>query len=320
MNVLHSFQAYLHTMHSTLRRLDLNLLTVFDALYRCRSVAAAADELAMSPSACSHALARLRNALSDELFVRYGNAMQPTAQADQMAGAIGDALRQLADGLGQAGPFIAARSTQSFVLTASDFTAFAFLPGFIARIAAQAPHVRINVLNARHRDSLDDLAAGRAHFVLGIADEFSGPYEGIEVLDGLTDDYVIACRQGHDRIGATLSLDQYLAERHVAVMPWSDAGSVIDAALARHGWQRDVAVRLPSLLAAPFIVAHSPYLITLPRRVAVPLSQAAPLVLHEAPFETPRYTLKILFHARHAGSPAHRWMREQMMQELREGA
>ena len=68
-------------MHEALRRLDMNLLLVFDALVRLGSVAAAAEELAMSPSACSHALTRLRGALSDPLFVRYGSGMQPTARA-----------------------------------------------------------------------------------------------------------------------------------------------------------------------------------------------------------------------------------------------
>ena len=72
-------------MHSVLRRLDLNLLLVFEALLRLRTVAAAAEELAMSPSAFSHALARLRTTLADDLFVRIGHIMQPTALAEDMA-------------------------------------------------------------------------------------------------------------------------------------------------------------------------------------------------------------------------------------------
>ena len=50
----------MNIMHPALRRLDLNLLPVFDAIYRHRSVRLAADELAMSTSALSHALSRLR--------------------------------------------------------------------------------------------------------------------------------------------------------------------------------------------------------------------------------------------------------------------
>jgi hypothetical protein len=58
----------MNIMHPALRRLDLNLLPVFDAIYRHRSVRLAADELAMSTSALSHALSRLRATLNDPLF------------------------------------------------------------------------------------------------------------------------------------------------------------------------------------------------------------------------------------------------------------
>ncbi|MDT8822605.1 LysR family transcriptional regulator, partial [Klebsiella pneumoniae] len=55
----------MNIMHPVLRRIDLNLLPVFDAVYRSRSVRLAAEELAMSTSALSHALSRLRSALND---------------------------------------------------------------------------------------------------------------------------------------------------------------------------------------------------------------------------------------------------------------
>ena len=54
----------MNIMHPVLRRIDLNLLPVFDAVYRSRSVRLAAEELAMSTSALSHALSRLRSALN----------------------------------------------------------------------------------------------------------------------------------------------------------------------------------------------------------------------------------------------------------------
>ncbi len=75
-------------MHPLLRRLDLNLLLVFDALYRHRNVGTAASELAISASAFSHALGRLRQGLDDELFLRQGNRMQPTQRAEHLAAAV----------------------------------------------------------------------------------------------------------------------------------------------------------------------------------------------------------------------------------------
>ncbi|HDR9319747.1 TPA: LysR family transcriptional regulator [Burkholderia vietnamiensis] len=313
MQILHSFHAKLKSMHDFLRRLDLNLLLVFDALFRLRSVVLAADELSMSPSACSHALSRLRLALSDELFVRYGNAMQPTDTAEAMAGRVAEALTVLTETLSDTSTFQPATSTHTFSFAATDFTAFALLPDLVAKVEKQAPRIRINVVYSTHRESLDELAAGRIQFSLGFSDQGSQHSEGIQVLECFSDDYVVAARIGHPRVRKTLSLKQYLSERHVVVLPWQGSASVIDAALARDGHQRDVAIELPSVMAAPFIVANSELLVTLPRRAAERLSTAVRLSLYEAPFKTPEYMLTAFFHVRHASSASHRWMREQIL-------
>lgn len=71
----------MNTLHSDLRKLDLNLLLVFDALFRLGSVTQASSELCMSASAFSQALARLRRAVGDVLFVRQSNRLVPTTRA-----------------------------------------------------------------------------------------------------------------------------------------------------------------------------------------------------------------------------------------------
>jgi len=98
---VHLCHQELNAVHHLLRRLDLNLLLAFDALHRHRNVSTAASELAISASAFSHALARLRQALDDELFLRQGNRMQPTQRAEQLAGPVAAALRTLGEGLEQ---------------------------------------------------------------------------------------------------------------------------------------------------------------------------------------------------------------------------
>lgn len=85
----------MNIMHPVLRRIDLNLLPVFDAVYRSRSVRLAAEELAMSTSALSHALSRLRSALNDPLFYREGHRMCPSVYASQLAPFIASALKFL---------------------------------------------------------------------------------------------------------------------------------------------------------------------------------------------------------------------------------
>ena len=64
-----------------LRRVDLNLLVVFEMLLAERHVGRAAQRLSMSQSAVSHALARLRDMFDDPLFVRNPRGIEPTKRS-----------------------------------------------------------------------------------------------------------------------------------------------------------------------------------------------------------------------------------------------
>ncbi len=314
MHALHLFQPIVNIMqHPILRRLDLNLLLAFDALLRHRSVSAAADELAMSPSALSHALARLRATLGDELLVRAGSGMQATAFAERMAEPLAAALELLARGLSDASAFDAASSERTFVFAATDYTAFAILPQLIAAVQRSAPRLRIKVVYTLGGEPAEDLAAGRIDFALGYENDPMQPLPGIESFDWLSDEYVVITCHKHPTIRGSLSLEQYLAARHVVVTPWNDASGTIDKALQRQGLQRDVAVQLPSVLAAPFIIARSRLIMTVPRLAAQTLQDSAPVAIYPAPFELPPYTLKVYHHVRHSGTAAHAWMRAQLL-------
>ncbi len=69
-----------------LRRVDLNLLIVFETLMHERSVTRAAEKLFLGQPAISAALARLRDLFDDPLFLRTGRSMEPTARAQEIAG------------------------------------------------------------------------------------------------------------------------------------------------------------------------------------------------------------------------------------------
>jgi LysR family transcriptional regulator, mexEF-oprN operon transcriptional activator len=81
--------------HFDLRSFDLNLLIAFDALIEERSVTRAAARLRVRQPAMSHSLSVLRMLLQDELFVRDGSIMRPTARALNIAPAVRSTLRQM---------------------------------------------------------------------------------------------------------------------------------------------------------------------------------------------------------------------------------
>ena len=97
-----------------LRSLDLNLLTVFEAIYELGTVSGAADRLALSQSAASHGLARLRDACKDDLFVRAPRGLSPTPVAQEMYPAIKQALDALRATLAEASGFDPGTSQRRF--------------------------------------------------------------------------------------------------------------------------------------------------------------------------------------------------------------
>src|SRR3982751_5340729 len=77
------------------RTLDLNLLRVFDAVMAEGSLTRAAERLAMTQPAASHALKRLHGAVGEELLHRTAHGMRPTARAELLWPQVRAALAQL---------------------------------------------------------------------------------------------------------------------------------------------------------------------------------------------------------------------------------
>src|SRR5215510_4769417 len=124
-------------MGTSLNRLDLNLLRVFDAVMEERSVLRAAQRICLSQSAVSHALARLREMLGDELFIRTTTGMQPTARALAMAPLIRDAGGSLEAAIGLP-KFEPGTSTRRFTIAASDFVTTVMGPQLFSQLRREA--------------------------------------------------------------------------------------------------------------------------------------------------------------------------------------
>ena len=115
--------------------MDLNLLRVFAAVYRERHLTRAARALALSPSAVSHALRRLRGHLADPLFERSAAAMLPTATCLRMAPALIGQLAELRGLLQRWGEFDPATTTLTFRIGVPDAIEPMLLPRLRAALA-----------------------------------------------------------------------------------------------------------------------------------------------------------------------------------------
>ncbi|ELY4721145.1 LysR family transcriptional regulator [Cronobacter sp. 153480017-3] len=295
----------MNIMHPSLRRLDLNLLPVFDAIYRHRSVRKAADELAMSTSALSHALSRLRTTLNDPLFYREGHRMCPSVYASQLAPSIASALKFLNQELTPQPEFDPASSTECLQIAITDFTAFCIFPALMHRLQRDAPGLRFELRYLPHSPALNELLAGEMDLALGFSAPEDIRHAELDEINWLEDDYVVISSARR----AQLTFEDYLAARHVVVTPWNEKQGVLDSQLEKMGYARHIALKTPSMLGAPFIVAESDLLMALPRFAAQKLLPATDLRIFELPFEVPSFEVKIYSHQRSGKRGATDWLK-----------
>ena len=146
--------------------LDLNLLRVFDAIMEERSVLRASQRVFLSQSAVSHSLARLREMLDDELFVRTAAGMQPTSRALAMAPLVREALKTLEAAVGPP-KFDPGSSTKKFTIAANDFTTMIVAPHLLRILAAEAPQVDVVIRPVTRIDLAEQIDLGRIDAAIG---------------------------------------------------------------------------------------------------------------------------------------------------------
>ena len=288
------------------RTLDLNLLVMFDAAAQARSATRAAVKLNMTQPALSHALARLRSALRDELFVRTPDGMAPTPFAERLAGPVRDALEGLQAALDGAAGFDPATASRRFVAALDNRAALVLAAPIAAAVAAEAPGVGLDLRPSGTLDLADRLDRGELDLALG---GITAPAERFSDLRLFENGFAALMRRGHPAAGAgDLDVQTLAAHPHLVLSSTGEETRFVDAELARHGLVRRVALRAP-LLAAAAALAQSEMVAVVGERTARASAAIAPLQVLPLPFVSPRLVTAMLWHRKHDDAPAHRWLR-----------
>lgn len=285
---------------------DLNLLLAFDALWTERHVTRAARRVGLTQSAMSHALGRLRAQLEDPLFQPTPRGLMATARAHALAPLVGEALALVRRAVGKPQPFSPAALERTFTIGSTDYIELVLLPRLMARIAREAPGVKLVVRPIGAGAGERELLAGEHDLVVGVAVPPGGALHGERLF---SDDFVSLLRAGHPLARRPLTLPRFVALSHVLVSPQGAGEAAVDVALRARGLQRRLALRIPHFLSAPRVIAETDYVITLPTRVAHALAGDNRLVLKKPPLPLPGFSFSQFWHARNEEDPAHRWLR-----------
>ncbi len=286
--------------------LDLNLLAVFQEVYRERQISSAAKRLGLSQSAVSNALARLRRAFGDELFVRTAAGMQPTPLAAQMAEPIGAAMAQVALALNQRSRFDPATSHRRFTLAMTDVGEIYFMPALIERCRLLAPLVEISSVRAGALNLKEALEGGRVDLAVGPFEDIS---EALYQRLLFRQPYVTMFRKGHPLGRGKVDLERFVAAEHMLVDAHESPYDRINGLLARAGIGPNVRFRVPHFTAVPYMVATSELVVTVPQKLAERAALPFGLAWIAPPLELPPLQTNVFWHRRYNQDPGNQWLR-----------
>ncbi len=289
-----------------LSAVDSNLLVMLHPLLQTRSVNKAAQQLGLSPSATSHALARLRDLLGDELLVRAGRGLVLTPRGAALAPLVAQAVRSLQQLILPAEDFRPHELQRTFHLLYSDSLDWVLLPALDATLQKEAPSVDVHTHNAA-----DDLTTRLREGSIDLAFVVNATLPpDMHTRSFMHDRFVSIVRVGHPCLQRPMTLKRFAALQHIMVAPRGTAGGVVDVMLRKQGLERRVARTFTSFLPAPFLVTQSDYVLTLPQSVARIAATLLKFEVLDMPVAPPGYEVRLAWHEHMHQDPAHQWFRD----------
>lgn len=305
------------------RTLDLNLLRVFDAVMAEGSLTRAAAGLAMTQPAVSHALRRLREAVGEDLFVRVAHGVKPTPHAESLWPQVRAALGTLRQAL-MPGDFDPRRDAVQLRLAMADATAAMLAPALVAHIEQEQALVNLRVLPLTTRDPRRLVESGDAELAVGFFPELittivaQGQDSHLHHARLYESRYVCVMRKHHPLAERALTLDDYCDAHHLLVSFSGRPHGYVDQALAALGRQRRVVLTVNQFFTAGRVVARSNLLTVLPEGFVEATGCGDELLVRELPLALQPVHVEMIWHLRHDGDPAHRWLRG-LLQEAAAG-
>jgi DNA-binding transcriptional LysR family regulator len=304
-----------------IQRIDLNLFRVFEAIMQHRSITGASRQLGVTPSAVSHALARLRHALADELFVSAATGMEPTPRALQLAPDIRDGLGRIDVAVGS-GAFVPADALRTFRIATSDYVAAVILPSLLAHIGTAAPQIDLRIFPLNRTDVIRQLDDGRVDVVLGWFGELPDRVRRKPIY---RDAEALVVRAGHPLTDGAVTKERLFAFPHVVVELTGGEEQAGDGFLNERGVSRRiwierllmemsdpdqgligrVAISVPHYATVPALLHGTDMVATLPRRFA---GEHPSLVVLDLPYEPLLVDVEAIWHQRADGDAGVRWL------------
>jgi DNA-binding transcriptional LysR family regulator len=289
-----------------LRSIDLNLLVFFNALISERHVTRAANKVAISQSAMSNALSRLRHVFKDELFVRTAKGMEPTIRAIELGRSIEQILQQTSRLMFSDIRFDPLTSSRSFLIRMSDLIGTLVLPTLLNTLNQNAPNVTLDVLHISPEKTVEFLESDQLDIALSTDLQHNNSIQSQRIF---SDRMVCILRKAHPLTKGKLTLKKFLASKHLRVSMSPTDIRFVDNVLADKGHSRNVVINVPHWLLVPEILKKTDLIAVISERLASSFINKD-LVLRPLPFIANNFFWTMYWHKRYEHSKSHQWLRE----------
>ncbi|ADZ91639.1 LysR family transcriptional regulator [Marinomonas mediterranea] len=289
-----------------LQDIDLNLLVVFQLMYRERKTGPVAEQLGLTQPAVSNALARLRKALNDELFERTARGMRPTPFADSIAESVGYALSTLQDGLNYKERFDPLTSDRSFCINMTDLGEMYLLPQLMAHLAQYAPNVTVSTVRDHGHTLKEELETGSIDLAIGLLPQLEAGFYQRRLFD---QDYVCLMRKDHPFAKGELSLEEFAKSEHIIIEAHDTGHGRVEKILTKSGIARVSKLKLPHFISAPYIVANTDLIATVTEKLALQTAETLSLEIKKHPIEIPPAQINMFWHRRFHQDSGNVWFR-----------
>jgi len=274
-----------------------------------RHVTRAAARLGVTQSTMSHRLAKLREALGDELLVSDGNELLLSSRAEEMLAPLQGAIAQLHSAVSPPGPFVPSEAVLQVTMALPDLMA-PLLPRLVNHMSQLAPGVTFRIvslgpgLNERLADGSCDLCI--------LPEMFASSDSMVRTLGDLN--MGVFLRRSHPLSNKKLTLKRWLEYPHVAVSIDHPSKNPLSVELKKRGLERKIGLCVPSFLAGLTVVAESDMLMNAPVELAAEIAERSDLRTSKLPIRMAPIRFGMQWHARRNSDPVHVWLRERIVE------
>ncbi len=287
---------------------ELTLLYVFDAIMTEGSVTRAADRLAMTQPAVSNAVARMRHAWKDPLFIKKGRAIEPTSFALSLWDQVRSPMHELSRAV-DASAFEPEQSKRRFRIAVTDALVDLIWQPVACMLQREAPGIDLHAVPYTQATAFDQLREAYVDLAIGMLTGHDSSLRSIWLFDS---EYTLAMRADHPLAGKPIGLEDFLEAKHLLVSLSGDATGIVDLALTQKSLKRRVAVTVNHFAVVPQLLRESNMIAVVPKIATGGAGYQQGIWYTEVPFELDPTSIYLIWHTRHDRDPGLLWMRQKV--------